>query len=252
VAHVDALPTTLAGQYSATKARPDLLFDMPGLILAGEARGRSEPPPTRASTQQRERLNSLLPWSHHHGTHPLAMTWAYTTGNGATVDLFTRPGRLPGMTGPVGQPLSPFPVQPGLFDEEEHAALGDGGRDTGRPRRESKARDFDRSSPRELALTIGRRVGDIADQLYRSAPQPDPPVRVGDQAVRGSWVALDLLGASTGSFLLGALEHPLSLERSLEVTARLRERALSVLVTRHLVIAITDDVTDQPWQLIAD
>jgi hypothetical protein len=247
----EVLPTMLAGQHQATKARPDLLFDIPGLILAGEARGRSEPPPTRVSALQRERLNSLLPWSHHHGTHPLATTWAYTTGHGATVDLFTRSGRLPGMSGPVGQPLpSPFPTQPELFDQDE-LGTPDGQRVAGRPRRDARARDFDRSSPRELAATISRRVGDIADQLYKTAPQPDPPIRIGDETVRGSWTALDLLGTSTGSFLLGLLEHPLPLERGLEITARLRQDdGLSVLVSRQLVIAISTEA-GQPWQLVA-
>jgi hypothetical protein len=254
-AHFDALPTMLAGLYNTAKARPDLLFDMPGLTLAGEARGRSEPPPIRASAQQRDRLNSLLPWSHHHGIHPLAMTWAYTTGLGATVDLYTRAGRLPGMDGPVGQPLpSPMAIQPELFDEDHlatpgrHADLDN----TDRPRR---ARDFERRSPRELAVMINRRIGDIADQLYETAPQPDPPIRVGEQAVRGSWAALDLLGAATGSFLLGVLEHPLSREHGLELTTHLRQRQdprLSVLVSGRLVIVITTDAADRAWRLVAD
>ncbi|WP_132123233.1 hypothetical protein [Actinocrispum wychmicini] len=257
IAHVDALPTALAGQYNPAKTRPDLLFDLPGQILAGEARGRFETPPTRASTQQRDRLNSLIPWSRHHGTHPLAMTWAYTTGLGATVDLFTRSGRLPGMTGPVGQAVSaPVAIQPELFDEDQLTAPARPGADH-RPRRDVRARDFDRSSPRELATAISRRVGDIADQLYQSAPRPDPPIRVGEQDVRGSWAALDLLGPSTGSFVLGVLNRPLSRERGLEVTARLRQRdpesnGLSILVSGRMVVAISTDTAGQPWRLIAD
>ncbi|MET0233572.1 MAG: hypothetical protein ABW224_02930 [Kibdelosporangium sp.] len=255
VTHFGALPTMLASPYSATKSRPDLLFDMPGLTLAGEARGRSEPSPIRASAQQRDRLNSLLPWSQHHGTHPLAMTWAYVTGSGTTVDLFTRSGRLPGMAGPVGQPLpSPVPIQPDLFEQDQltgpewQADL-----DTGAPPRAVRARDFDRRSPRELTVTVTRRVNDIADQLYDTAPEPDPSIRVGDQAVRGRWAGLDLLGAPAGSFLLGVLQHPLSPEVSLEVTARLRQRAktLSALVSGRLVIAITGEA-GQPWELVTD
>jgi hypothetical protein len=259
VAHLDALPTTLASQYNTTKTRPDLLFDMPGVVLAGEARGRSEPPPIRVSTQQRERLNSLLPWSHHHGTHPLAMTWAYSTGRGVTVDLFTRSGRLPGTTGPIGQPLpSPVPIQPDLFDQDQLGSPGPTG-DRDRLNRGNRARDFDRSSPRELAVAIRRRVDAIADQLYATAPQPDPPVRVGEQRVRGSWAALDLLGVFPGSFLLGVLEHPLSREHSVEITRRLRQgsanrfddNGLSAHVAGRLVIAITND-SGQPWHLVTD
>jgi hypothetical protein len=250
VAHFDALPTMLASAHNATKVRPDVLFDMPGHILAGEARGRSEAAPIRASVLQRDRLNSLLPWSHHHGAHPLAMTWASITGVGATVDLFTRSGRLPGMTSPVGQPLpSPVPIQPDLF-EQDHLAASDRHTDDG-PRRDSKPRDFDRRTPRELAAPIARRVNAIADQLYNTAPQPSRPVSVGGQALRGTWAALDLLGTSTGSFLLGVLERPLSRECSLEVTTRLR-KSLSAVVSGRLVIAIADDLAGQPWHLIAD
>ncbi len=250
IAHFDALPTALAGHYNVTKARPDLLFDMPGVTLAGEARGRSEAPPTRVTAQQRDRLNSLLPWSHHHGVHPLAVTWAYTTGHGITVDLFTRSGRLPGMTGPVGQPMpSPVAFQPELFDQ-----LAEPTAETpaSRARRDSRARDFDRSSPRELATTIARRVNDIADQLYATAPQSS--VHVAGQELRGAWTGLDLLGPSTGSFLLGVLERPLDREQSLDLTARLHrenqfdDNGLSAHVAGRLVIAITAE-RDQPWDL---
>ncbi|GAB3881564.1 hypothetical protein GCM10029964_037860 [Kibdelosporangium lantanae] len=218
------LPTVLAGHVSATKTRPDLLFD--GVVLAGEARGRSEPPPTRVTTQQRERLNSLLPWSHHHGTHPIAMTWAYATGRGVTVDLFTRSGRLPGMSGPVGQPLpSPAAVQPELFEQDE---LGTWTPKAAEPRSTAKARDYDRTSPTQLVTTISGRVNDIANQLYDTAPEPDPPIYAGDHPIRGDWVALDLLGPSTGSFLLGVLPKEVSGNR--------------------LIIAVTTDGS-QPWQL---
>jgi hypothetical protein len=248
VAYLDALPTMLAGPHNVTKARPDMLFTTPGLILAGEARGRSEPPPGRGSAQPRERLDSLLPWSHHHGTHPLAMTWCYTTGLGVTVDLYTRSGRLPGMTGPVGQPeTSPMPVQPELFDQDELTVTAVR---AGPQRGNGKARDFDRRSPSELAAVIARRVEDVADQLYETAPQA--PVRIADQEVRGSWAKLDLLGEATGSFLLALLEHPVSGEQGRAVMERLRERGLSALVSGRLVVAISEDAEDQPWHHVAD
>ncbi|MCE7010328.1 hypothetical protein LWC34_47125 [Kibdelosporangium philippinense] len=249
--HIDVLPTALAGHLSATKTRPDLLFDRPGLTLAGEARGRSEAPPTRVTAQQRDRLNSLLPWSHHHGTYPLAMSWAYATGLGMTIDLFTRSGRLPGMTGPIGQPLpSPMPTQTDLFDQDQLDAPIQRSDPPVPPARRGGARDLDRSSARELTLRISQRVGDIADQLYATAP--DHGVRVGGQRVRGAWAALDLLGVSSGSFLLGALEGP----ASSDVNARLRPSnqfadGLSAHVSRRLVVAITEE-HGQPWHLVAD
>ncbi|RSM75964.1 hypothetical protein DMH04_37300 [Kibdelosporangium aridum] len=250
--HIDALPTALAGHVSATKNRPDLLFDRPGLTLAGEARGRSEAPPTRVTAQQRDRLNSLLPWSHHHGTHPLAMSWAYATGLGMTVDLFTRSGRLPGMLGPIGQPLpSPMPTQTDLFDQDQLDAPARQPEPPVAPARRGGTRDLDRSSARELTLRISQRVGDIADQLYATAP--DPGIHVGGQRMRGAWVALDLLGTSSGSFLLGVLDGPISAE----INARLRpsnqfeDDGLSAHVSGRLVIAITKE-NGQPWHLVAD
>ncbi|MBP2325897.1 hypothetical protein JOF56_006282 [Kibdelosporangium banguiense] len=251
-AHFEAWPTMLATQHSATKIKPDLLLQLPGMVLAGEARGRSEPAPIRASVQQRDRLNSVLPWSQHHGTHPLAMTWASITGDGTTVDLFTRSGRLPGMTGPVGQPLpSPVPIQPDLF-EQDHLVAADRSAEISTPSRETKARDFDPRSPRDLITAITRRTGDIGTQLYETAPEPDRPVRIADQAVRGRWAALDLFGPAAGSFLLGVLERPLSPEQSHEITTRLRQRTRSALVSGRLVVAITDDAADRPWPLVAD
>ncbi|CAM3737405.1 hypothetical protein KIPE111705_22365 [Kibdelosporangium persicum] len=251
-AHVGALPTALAGHVSATRTRPDLLFDMPNLTLAGEARGRSEAPPTRVTVPQRDRLNSLLPWSQHHGTYPFAMSWAYATGSGVTVDLFTRSGRLPGMAGPIGQPLpSPMPTQTDLFDQERLDAPAAGQETPAGPARRVGKRDFDRGSPRELALRVGRRVEDVADQLYATAP--DPGMKVGDVPLRGAWTPLDLLGAPSGSFLLGVLERP----PAPEVSARLRpayqydDDTLSAHVSGRLVIAITTE-HGQPWHLVAD
>jgi hypothetical protein len=233
-----ALPTMLAGHVTATKARPDILFTMPGgaTILAGEGRGRSEPAPTRVTVQERDRLNSLLPWSHHHGTHPLAMSWAYATGSGVTVDLFTRSGRLPRMQSPIGQAPSPVAVQPELFSEDE---LGTPGRPRPQPSRGTKARDFDRTSPRALTTAITRRTNDIHDQLYATAPES--PVKVGGQALRGGWAALDLLGPATGSFLLGILENPLP-EDTTPTAAH---------VSGRLLVVLTDE-PGHPWHLIAD
>ncbi|ALG11858.1 hypothetical protein AOZ06_37760 [Kibdelosporangium phytohabitans] len=255
VAELGTLPTALAGHLSATKTRPDLLFDMPGLTLAGEARGRSEAPPTRVTTQQRERLNSLLPWSHHHGTHPVATTWAYATGLGTTVDLFTRSGRLPGMTGPIGQPLpSPAATQTDLFDQDQLDSPGKPAEAPPAATRRGSSRDFDRGSPRELTTRISQRVDDIADQLYVTAP--DPSIKIGDEPVRGDWAPLDLLGAPSGSFLLGILERPLPQEAATRLNTRLRPAhrsdgtGLSAHVSGRLIVAISN-VGGKPWDLVA-
>lgn len=249
------LPTALAGHLNAAKARPDLLFDMPGLTLAGEARGRSEAPPTRVTAQQRERLNNLLPWSYHHGTYPVVMTWAYATGLGTTVDLFTRSGRLPGMTGPIGQPLpSPAATQIDLFDQDELPGKPDARAPRAQPGR-GAGRDFDRGSPRELVTRISQRVDAVADQLYATAP--DPSARIGDVAVHGDWAPLDLLGPAAGSFLLGVLERPLSRDAATEVNARLSPAhrsegtGLSAHVAGRLVVAVSNE-GGRPWHLVAD
>ncbi|RSM91444.1 hypothetical protein DMH04_00040 [Kibdelosporangium aridum] len=262
VFHFDALPTALASTYNTRKARPDLLFDMPGLLLAGEARGRSRPP-AATFTQQRKRLDSLLPWSHHHGNHPLAMTWAYATKHGVVIDLYTRAGGLPGVEGPIGRP-APEPGQP-EFDVpaemmvaglRQHLKIEDVSK---QPYQRDRGKDLDRRSPRTLADEVAHRINSIEQQLYATAPQADTDIRVADQPIRGDWVPLDMADEASGSFLLGILEQPLSQERSHSVTARLRERTkyeenrnATVLVSGRLVVAIIDDPNRQPWDLVAD
>ncbi|MDH6578234.1 hypothetical protein [Kitasatospora sp. MAP5-34] len=71
----DVLPEHLVGIYSRTGVRPDLLFDLAGGPVAGEARGRRRDakemfPAAKGTAAQKARLVNLAKWSVAHGDHP--------------------------------------------------------------------------------------------------------------------------------------------------------------------------------------
>jgi hypothetical protein len=91
MANFDVLPAHLKDRYPLERGRvrPDLLFRLPKLALAGEARGRTRPRmPLSVQADQRKRLNELAQWSHLHGDHPFVMAWTWLTARGLLVDLF--------------------------------------------------------------------------------------------------------------------------------------------------------------------
>jgi Restriction endonuclease len=124
----DVLPTVLAGSYANRGTRPDLLFALPIFRLAGEARGRSQRPSATVLKSQRDWLNQLLPWSEYHESHPLVMTWAYLTKEGATVDLFVPEQTYPASTTRLANKTAKVAEDLG-FDVELTRGSKDGGRD---------------------------------------------------------------------------------------------------------------------------
>ncbi|MGM1061098.1 hypothetical protein [Saccharothrix sp. Mg75] len=236
----DALPMTLAASSRKNGVRPDLLFRAPGVLLAGEARGRSSNPP-RSTRLQRERLNRLLPWAHLHD-HPLVMTWAYLTGGGVTADFFVPRDQVDWLSGPIGHgdadalPAIAHPV----------AAVREEVDVTGRP-------SPDRTSPVSLFEVGGATLRGIEEQLFESAPV-DGAV-VASRPARGRWVQLDPVDPSRGSLLLALLDEPLTPAESTAAARRWRERdgnGLAVTAHHRVVVAVTEDRRGQPWDLVAD
>jgi hypothetical protein len=287
VHNLDALPTALAARYRGKGARPDFLYDVPTMLLAGEARGRSHNPPASPARAQYERLNQLLPWANRHD-HGLVMTWAYLTGTGITVDWFAEEDKLPDLARQVGVPM-PADDLDVLSDEarvparvpysDDAPASFHGSPDTVREHptddqpRAHRERRFDETDPSDLLAEARNRVSQIEQQLFTTAPATQAPIRIDGRALRGQWVPLDLVGAPVGSLLFGLLDRPLSQRASWEVTENLRrlvrqrtdtritdvqtgqlppDPPVTVSVRGRLLVAVADPEFTEPWDLLAD
>jgi hypothetical protein len=230
----DVLPAKVAAQYPGSGIRPDLLFDFTDQghqkRLAGEARGRSSARPLHfASKDQRKRLADIVAWSGVNDLHPVTMTYAYTGAANAQVDLFdvTIPDHLNKVPEIV------------IADEEFLVTTRTGQR-------------FERlASLRQRA--VGR-VGEIADQLYVTAPQgvPGPTRSVYGRNVRGSWAAADLIAPSRLRFFLGLLDQPLTPEqagapRRRRIAAGQRDAdPIQVAATGRILVVVARDATQNP------
>jgi hypothetical protein len=274
VFNFDALPTSLATRFPQKGARPDLLFRLPGFMLAGEARGRSNEP-SGSQKQQEKRLNSLLGWSYSHGNHPLVMTWAYVTGNGATVDFFVPIGGADWLSETVGDPLPSDLLEtsdeaPWLTGDEEvdllpppglYRAPTEGAYDLRRVR--ERPRQVDMTLPSMLFEAARDELSDVTRQLRSTAPRA--PIQLEGRRVHGRWVPIDPLNEAAGSFLLGILDEPLPPRTSWDLTQRLRARHrptpahegdrfarsdAAITVRGELVVAVANDRSGQPWDLI--
>jgi hypothetical protein len=236
--HFDVLPTRLAGLYKSMGPRPDLLFRFHGRghpwRLAGEARGRSarRPKTDNASAAQRSRLNEILGWSARHNFHPVTMTWAYTGSSIVEVDLFV--------------------LDKGHFYVDELL--------------EEIKGDEPKFLPRELSPTVmmaraEKVLRQVADDLYRTAPDPVETRPVFNRRVRGDWVRADLVGPSNAHLFLGVLDseistdqlasirrHPGSLGRSQRT-----EDPIQVDILGRIMIAIALGATSPPpWSSIIE
>jgi hypothetical protein len=190
----DVLPIGIAALYPASGIRPDLLFQFTSQEhenrLAGEARGRSSARPMLfpTSKDQRDRLADIVAWSGVNELHPVTMTYAYTGAVNAQVDLFdvAAPEELKTDLEVVGAESEGLVTQTG--------------------------QRFERLSYiRQRALS---RVGEIADQLYATAPQDASGLRrtVYGHNVRGSWATADLIVPTRLRFFFGLLDQPLTPE----------------------------------------
>lgn len=262
----DALPVSLARKYAKSRVRPDLLFRTAGLLLAGEARGRSSRP-AASTLQQEKRLNTLLPWAHAH-KQPLVMTWAHLTPAGVTVNLYSSAEGGSWLDAPIGEPRPPssnlyLDVLPGA--EAAGVVEVDGAEEAlvAQPREEQV--DV-RPPPRSTGLGSAEAMFSasretlplLTRQLYASAPET--PVRLADRRLRGRWVPVDPVHPDRGTFLLGVLEEPLSPRDGRVLTERLRARNRDVAVAGGVTVAVRDRLLvatsalreGQPWDLLVD
>jgi hypothetical protein len=270
----DALPTALAPHYRRRGVRPDLLFDTPKMWLAGEARGRSHKPPASPATPQRKRLNELLPWAARHG-HDLVMTWAYLNGSGITVDWFAEKERLPDLSSQVGVAIPEenltLPADAESFSDRQ----SDASRELPEfetPYIQEEFR-FDETGPSELMARARRRVDEVEQRLFTTAPAADAPIRIAGRSLRGRWMPLDLVGQSSGSLLFGLLASPLTREEGWDVTEGLRhmirqrtdthtthvpaqelppDPPATVSVRGRLLVAVAGPEFTEPWDLLAN
>lgn len=230
----DVLPAQVAGQYPGSGIRPDLLFDFtdPGheYRLAGEARGRSSARPLHpASKDQRDRLDDIVAWSGVNNLHPVTLTYAYTGGANAQVDLFD-------ILGPEHVDIAP---EIDIADEYGLVTTPTG--------RRLELLSFIR--PRAL-----NRASEIADQLYETAPQdvPGEPRSVYGRNVRGGWATTDLIAPSRLRFFLGILDRPLTPEQAGAPRRRrnaARERdadPIQVAATGRIFVVVARDATQDP------
>ncbi|MFJ6666529.1 hypothetical protein [Streptomyces sp. NPDC091383] len=99
----DVLPGKLVGTYTKKEVRPDLLYDLAAVPLAGEARGRRRDheqmfPAGKGTQPQKTRLEKLAQWSVDHDDHAYFMSWVWLGTGGVYVDIFL-PDGSPAMAG---------------------------------------------------------------------------------------------------------------------------------------------------------
>ena len=230
----DVLPAKVAADYPGSGIRPDLLFDFTDQghekRLAGEARGRSSARPVHfASKDQRDRLADIVAWSGVNDLHPVTMTYAYTGAANAQVDLFDI-------------------IVPDYLDTAPEIVIAD---EEGLVTTRTGRRIERLASIRPRALY---RAGEIADQLYATAPQgvPGPTRSVYGRNVRGSWATADLIAPSRLRFFLGLLDQPLTSEqagaprRRRNATMQRDADPIQVAATGRIFVVVARDATQDP------
>ncbi|GAA1265705.1 hypothetical protein GCM10009634_06290 [Saccharothrix xinjiangensis] len=266
---LSALPMTLAASSAKQGVRPDLLFQAPGLLLAGEARGRSGRPP-RSTRLPRERLDRLLPWAHVH-RHPMVMTWAYLDGDGVVVDFFAPAEGVEWLSGAIG---APDPKAGLRLPRAEQVALREV--DPAPAQQELFPRPApDRLSPLSLFEVGTSALRSVEDQLFDTAPAA--PVPLAGRTARGRWAPVDPVGGSRGSVLLALLDRPLPSAEATALARRWRARHrhaeaddlaagdlaagdlaagdlaagdLAVAVHGRTVVALAPARDGQPWDML--
>lgn len=229
----DVLPVGIAAQYSGSGIRPDLLFHFATQEsedrLAGEARGRSCARPILfpTSKDQRDRLADIVGWSGVNDLHPVTMTYAYTGAVNAQVDLFD-----------IAAPVDSETDLEFVGADAESLVTRTG-------------RRFGRVSYiRQRALN---RVGEIADQLYATAPEGPSGLRrtVFGHNVRGSWAAADLIGPTRLRFFFGLLDEPLAPAEEAVRRRRSNPRTVNadpiqLASTGRILVAVARDAAQDP------
>jgi hypothetical protein len=198
ISNFDVLPGEMKHQFAKGGVRPDLLFDFKdgARVIAGEARGRSQPGPTGMITraEQRQRMKDMLRWSSDHGNYPVTMTWAYLGGQNIKVDLFTMSDQSAGSLEYIHKAMA-------IHDEAE----------------------VRHQFTTEATMRGQRR----ATRLFETAPVApvQEPRRLFGQEVRGDWVTADLVRPSDLRLFVGAVEEPVPAAEVREVRSRVRRGA---------------------------
>ncbi|WP_190856015.1 hypothetical protein [Actinomadura sp. RB99] len=254
LANFDALPTSLVHKYKASGVRPDLLFQLREGDLAGEARGRSSPPPKSVRADQLQKLQKLLVWSDAHDEHPFVMSWASVTETGTTIDFFEC--RMDGgfrrnPRRPARERGRPIRV---MEDALPQRLISDGVPEATVPSRPTRPQ-ADQTRPGDLAAEADECVRQVDEELYESAPELSDGIMF-DRSVRGAWAPLDLLGEPGDYLFLGIMSHALSEDEAEGVAARRSRRGLADggdedapvqgEITGRLIAAVTRDRRPEP------
>ncbi|MFI9530975.1 hypothetical protein [Micromonospora rosaria] len=202
VAHFDALPLELQRVYPSSGIRPDLRFAGQDAVLAGEARGRSRPPPQTVltSTAQRHRLDQLLDWSRRPGCDPVAMAWSWMQESRTTIDFFrfgedaAAPSADPAVVHRLEQTFRDTDPTPDEFTEKymNAAVHGIWTSTTGKAREQTAKQRI-----------IDRTMEDREDQLLETAPRQS--VSGMSSRWRGRWRDAPTIAGVPGPRLLLAV-----------------------------------------------
>lgn len=215
----DVLPGHLVPIYGSVGVRPDLLFQVSGGPIAGEARGRHRMAkkkifPDNPDAQQRNRLLQLADWSVSKRNHPYFMSWVWISQSGVAVDIF--------VPWTDDRNNSELQVNLNLLREPGHKRWN-----IRRPQQRSRLRTQQMNRERELeqALTLdappipitaaieqtSAELRTTMKRLFETAPPPSRSFRGVD--VSGEWRPADSLGRPTHEIFVGFLAEQLPTSR---------------------------------------
>ncbi|MEU8924656.1 hypothetical protein AB0D10_27560 [Kitasatospora sp. NPDC048545] len=214
----DVLPDKLVGTYATTGVRPDLLYDLAGGPLAGEARGRRRDakqmlPAVKGTADQKQRLQKLATWSVDHGDHPYFMSWVWLGTGGVYVDIFLpedSPATAGLKTGWIEKPGNPQPWRfPVPRPDPRRAMREDPEDDLGFHVLDEDPEGTDEASSGGATNAIDRARPLVEAAMDRAFGREENPL--GDLRgvpVRGTWIRADAVGPARHEVLVGVLgEH---------------------------------------------
>ncbi|MGW2397201.1 hypothetical protein ACWCYY_11670 [Kitasatospora sp. NPDC001664] len=210
----DVLPDKLLGTYANTGVRPDLLYDLAGGPLAGEARGRRRDaklmlPAVRGTADQKKRLQKLATWSADHSGHPYFMSWVWLGTGGVYVDIFLpedSPATASLKTGWIEKPGSQQPWRFRVPRPDPRRRLETAPEDDLDPPF-YRVPEPDPGVPDEGAATaIGRARPVVDAAMDRAFGREESTLgKLAGVPVRGTWIRADAVGPARHEVLVGVL-----------------------------------------------